>query len=340
VHGGSRSSPVAPASGYPIDVTLLALVFPACSRVAALLPAGVLPGDPPATADTVPPAAPAPAAIESVDPNRIERIAVGESTTCVVRGDGTTQCRGKLPLARVALGGPPDVSDHEVCTRGAGRYRCLRKGIDRVYPTAFVELTRGAGAPCGRDGDGGVYCFYGQDEDGATLRPVELPGKAVRVVADGFREYALLDDGRLFGWDPYDAMLKSPPVHLVDEGVVEIDATYLWTCWRTDDDVVCRGEGKARKVRGLDHPDQLTVGRLHACVLQGGVPWCWGDGRFGQLGQIGRRRSSRESAVRVEGIEDAVSIDAGDDHTCVLLDSGDVSCWGRNNAGQVAGLFP
>lgn len=286
-----------------------------------------------------PPAAPAPEVVApAADPNRIEQIAVGESTTCVVRGDGTTQCRGKLPLPRTVLGGPPAVSDHQVCARWDGRERCLRPGIDQVRPTPFVELAHGAGAPCGRDSTGAVFCFYGQTESDAELRQVELPHPAVRVVADAFREYALLDDGTLVTWDPYEAMFRSPRVTEVDRGVVEIDGTYLWTCWRSAEAVSCRGEGKARRIRGMTRPEQLTVGRKHACALEDGIPWCWGDSAFGQLG---RRRSSREVAVAIEGIESAASIDAGDDHTCVLLrESGDLSCWGRNQAGQVAGVFP
>ena len=31
----------------------------------------------------------------------------------------------------------------------------------------------------------------------------------------------------------------------------------------------------------------------------------------------------------------AVSIDAGEDHTCAIIDDGSIKCWGRNYYGQI-----
>ncbi|MEZ4300570.1 MAG: RCC1 domain-containing protein, partial [Polyangiaceae bacterium] len=36
--------------------------------------------------------------------------------------------------------------------------------------------------------------------------------------------------------------------------------------------------------------------------------------------------------VLVKGMEDAVSVTAGDSHVCVARKTGHVACWGRNDA--------
>ena len=79
----------------------------------------------------------------------------------------------------------------------------------------------------------------------------------------------------------------------------------------------------------------LAVGSEHACaVLSGGSIACWGDGQEGQLGD-GSRTLAASRPVRVAGISDATSVAAGFSHTCALLTSGTVECWGGNESGQL-----
>ena len=52
----------------------------------------------------------------------------------------------------------------------------------------------------------------------------------------------------------------------------------------------------------------------------------------------GHKRKDVPTLTNVKGSNgyDAVSLAFGDRHACALLDDGDVVCWGRNNAGQLA----
>jgi alpha-tubulin suppressor-like RCC1 family protein len=83
------------------------------------------------------------------------------------------------------------------------------------------------------------------------------------------------------------------------------------------------------------------LGFLHGCArLAGGEVRCWGDNFYGQLGDglpfdAGTRLESSNRPVPVPGIDDAVSIGAGNSHTCVVRSTGQVLCWGNNNAGQL-----
>jgi alpha-tubulin suppressor-like RCC1 family protein len=66
---------------------------------------------------------------------------------------------------------------------------------------------------------------------------------------------------------------------------------------------------------------------------------CWGGGSFGQLGN-GRSSTTNDAyrtdtPVPVQGVTSATRISAGYDHTCAVLESGEITCWGLDNAGQL-----
>lgn len=90
----------------------------------------------------------------------------------------------------------------------------------------------------------------------------------------------------------------------------------------------------------LDPVQQLVAGNNHTCVLlQSGLVYCWGDNQFGQLG-YGRTDNLGDGEavtsfgyVTLGGL--ATLIAAGGDHTCAILQSGAVRCWGRNDFGQL-----
>ncbi|QIG45096.1 hypothetical protein G5V58_22095 [Nocardioides anomalus] len=84
----------------------------------------------------------------------------------------------------------------------------------------------------------------------------------------------------------------------------------------------------------------LTAGADHSCAIVGtGEVRCWGAGNRGQLGQgstadVGDDPGESTVPVAV-GTGRAVSIAAGADHTCAVLDTGQLRCWGRNDHGQL-----
>jgi alpha-tubulin suppressor-like RCC1 family protein len=79
----------------------------------------------------------------------------------------------------------------------------------------------------------------------------------------------------------------------------------------------------------------VVVGHDHVCMLTtaGGVK-CWGDNAFGKLGD--GTFTSSTSPVSVVGLGSGVmAISVGDQHTCALLNTGAVRCWGQNDLGQL-----
>ncbi|MBK8256715.1 MAG: DNRLRE domain-containing protein [Polyangiaceae bacterium] len=79
----------------------------------------------------------------------------------------------------------------------------------------------------------------------------------------------------------------------------------------------------------------LAAGYLHTCAVRnGGEVHCWGGNGSGQLGH-GGGVFVYTAPVKVVGLTDAVSVAAGDGHTCALRATGEVACWGGNFYGQL-----
>jgi alpha-tubulin suppressor-like RCC1 family protein len=80
----------------------------------------------------------------------------------------------------------------------------------------------------------------------------------------------------------------------------------------------------------------ISVGPYHACgLVTSGRAYCWGRGNWGQIGDGGVQTTDRLAPVAVAGGQSYVSIHAATNHTCALLASGAVDCWGLNSDGQL-----
>lgn len=88
---------------------------------------------------------------------------------------------------------------------------------------------------------------------------------------------------------------------------------------------------------------QLASGEYHTCaLLNSGQVRCWGSNEFGQLGHeniipVGNKASPYSFIFQAGSVDlggFAIEIAAGKNHTCALLDTGKVRCWGANQQGQ------
>jgi alpha-tubulin suppressor-like RCC1 family protein len=88
-------------------------------------------------------------------------------------------------------------------------------------------------------------------------------------------------------------------------------------------------------VAGLTGISSIATGGEHTCALTsaGGVT-CWGWNNKGQLGD--GTTTDRAMPTSVTGLSGPVSaISAGGRHTCALMASGGVECWGYGEYGQL-----
>lgn len=83
----------------------------------------------------------------------------------------------------------------------------------------------------------------------------------------------------------------------------------------------------------------IIAGGVHTCVISAdGAAKCWGWNRYGQVGAGQACGSICTVPTQVVGLTSGVlALDAGDLHTCAIIDGDSLKCWGDDELGQVGG---
>jgi len=203
----------------------------------------------------------------------------------------------------------------------------------KLAPT--VLLAAGDAHTCVITAAGAVRCWgdnaYGQlgygsvtrigdNEPPSTAGDVSLGGVPVQIVAGGAHTCALLENGAVRCWG--DSMY----------GQLGYGNTT-----RIGDDETPASAGDVNV--GLP-AIQIAIGVAHSCVVTvtGGVR-CWGDSMYGQLGYGNKLVIGDDETPASVGDVDlggtATAVAVGTAHTCALMSTGAVRCWGDNMYGQL-----
>ncbi|MBI3812816.1 MAG: hypothetical protein HY283_11555 [Nitrospirae bacterium] len=111
-------------------------------------------------------------------------------------------------------------------------------------------------------------------------------------------------------------------------------------CWGANDQAQLANLSKRSSSTPLTTPvgpaTQIAAGRSHTCArLINGAVVCWGDNRTSQTG-VQRPSLARPSLpVVVPNITQAISVAAGEEHSCAVQEDGQLLCWGDNHFGQL-----
>jgi hypothetical protein len=237
-------------------------------------------------------------------------------------------------------------------------------GVGSARAASVTALSAGGQHTCALLAGGAVECWgagdQGQLGDGlmsgsATPVPVSGISEAIAISAGGQYSCALLAAGTVECWgdDKYselgDGAATDSPTPVPVPGIGEaaaLSAGGIYACvFLSSGPVECWGElnyeGEASSatpapVSGLSGPAALSAGGFHACALfEVGTVECWGDDSFGELGDGTVSASLTLTPVPVSGIGEAVALSAGGFHSCALLTSGMVECWGADDSGQL-----
>ena len=234
----------------------------------------------------------------------VQAITTGENHTCALSIVGEIWCWGNNTEGQLGIG-ITDMQPIPVYVAGMG--------------SGNLAIQAGMRFTCATTGSSTVKCWgenwAGQLGDGSQTRaltPVEVTGLPASVTNLGAG----------------------------DSHTCVVLATQGLMCWGSNSfGQLGNGESAVRlqpvDVAGLTNGIQMIVsGGLHSCALTtGGAVMCWGNNKFGQLGD-GTTVDS-VAPVNVWGLNDEVTaITAGGFHTCAIFREA-VRCWGYNEAGQV-----
>ncbi len=241
-------------------------------------------------------------------------VATGGSHACHLRSDGTVLCFGINMFGILGVGDTVSRGDHEVPTTLVGL------GDERAK-----YIAAGSAHTCGAMDNGSLRCWgnnaFGQlgntDDNRDNIGDNELPISRAAVT------------------------FASPVVHVAAGG--------LHTCVVLENgDVSCFGDNRRGQLgasgatgtrwQGPLAAAQVATGDHHTCVLsrEGGVR-CFGANDNGQCGN-GTLIDVIENPLDVPELNlgaRAVQVAAGSVHTCAVLETGSVRCWGQNSWGQL-----
>lgn len=315
--GGSWAPAPAPRRGGPSARRTPVAWLVAVVAVVALLALGALGALPHRTPD-----APGPAPTSPVD--RLDAtVDLGDSHTCRVGPGGGVQCWGDNSSAQLGIG---------IRSRGSTTPVDVL-GLD----VPVVAVSAGGAHTCALAEAGDVWCwgenYAGQLGDGSRWPsglPVAVRGlhDAVGLAAGASHTCAVTRAGGVRCWGADSEGQLGAGRVLPTEADPPFSPTPV--------DVV-----------GLPEPvASVSAGAYHTCaVTVGGSVWCWGDNGVGQLGDgatLSLEASPPAPRVPVQAVGPAQVTDvaAGLTHTCALTASGEVSCWGANDQGQLGDGTP
>jgi len=289
--------------------------------------------------------------------NDVATVAVSGGHNCVLTKGGGVKCWGGNRNGQL----------------GDGSITNRNTPVDVVgLSSGVVAIAAGGGQTCALTMAGGIKCWgsnrYGQLGDGTTLdrsTPVDVTGLSIGMAAvevGNLHVCALSASGEIKCWGRNDqgqlgdgsTADKTAPTNVVGLGneIADIAAGHSYTCILTTVGAVkCwgfnsygqLGDGSATNrttptdVVGLGSDvANIATGSAHTCVLtKGGEVKCWGNNYYGEVGD-GTTQNIRFTPVDVVGLGSGiVTVAAGGSHTCALITTGGVKCWGANYLDQL-----
>jgi len=253
---------------------------------------------------------------------RASSVTTGASHTCALLNTGSVRCWGEGRAGQLGYGNHYKIGDDETPASAGnvnvgGTVSQISAGREHTCALLSTGAVRCWGA--GQLGYGNTD-HVGDDETPASAGDVSVGGPVTQVAAGGRHTCALLSTGAVRCWgEAFAGQLGYGDTDQVGDDETPASASDV-------------------NVGAL--VIQIEAGDRHTCVLLStGAVRCWGSGNDGRLGYgnettIGDNEAPATAGnVNVGGT--VVQIAAGDEHTCALLDTGRVRCWGRGQFGRL-----
>lgn len=286
----------------------------------------------------------------------VPAIGAGAGHTCALSTTGGVKCWGAGTLGRLGNG---DTVDQPIPVDVTG----LDTGVVAIdagpYHTCAV-LASGA-VRCWGMGDDGQLGNNDTSDQSVPVDVIGLSGEVTALAAGDSHTCALMTSGAVKCWGSGAlgqlgngsnvARLQPVNVTNLDGGAAAITAGNYHTCaLMANGGVKCWGYGTYGQLGNSETSNQLvpvdvaglesdvlsvTAGDSHTCALMSsGAAKCWGNGNSGRLGN--NDVVNQLVPVGVDGLTSGLlSVAGGGLHSCAVLSSGGVKCWGYGFSGQL-----
>lgn len=291
---------------------------------------------------------------------RFRRVASGHESpathTCGVTVSGDAYCWGSNERGRLGA--------------GQERFHATPQPIPELK---FTAVSTGLWHSCGVTTENAAYCWGGNflgalgngtETDAQAPTPVSgnLPFAAISA-GESFT-CALTPPGRAYCWgtnregqlgigtldrrghrvpEPVQGALTFRSISAGAAHACGVTSAGVAYCWGNNaSGQLGTGDTTAHaaptQVVGSSRFRSVSAGGGHSCgITTEGAAYCWGRNASGQLGNGGggNREDSRATPAAVAGGLTFRSVSAGLDHTCGVVTSGEVYCWGLNDHAQL-----
>jgi alpha-tubulin suppressor-like RCC1 family protein len=247
--------------------------------------------------------------------SRVAAITAGSAHSCALLASGTVSCWGR--------GGAGQLGD--------GTFASASLTPVAVHSLSFVTaIVAGANHVCALPAGGSPKCWgrggSGQLGNGANTNrstPVSVtglsaPAGAIAVVGGQLHACALLAAGieKCWGNNTAGAVGNGTSTTPVTTPATVVNLTNV------------------RSISAGGNP--TGTGYQHSCALvANGTARCWGNNASGELGNGTTNSGPVPSPVTVSSLTNAISISASEFHTCAVLATARVKCWGYNASGEL-----
>ena len=313
------------------------------------------------TATLIPTATPTPTPTPTPAPAPLTFASVnaGNFHTCGVTTGGAAYCWGQGGYGQMGDGSVKRIQTTPIAVSGGLMFASVSAGFDHTcgVTTSGVAYCWGQGR-FGRLGNGT------EDDQSA---PVPLSGGLTFASVSAGRDHScgVTTDGAAYCWG-YGASGKlgdgirpghtqtTPLAVLGGLIFASVSAGFDHTCGVTTSVAAyCWGEGGSSQLGDKDETNQspststtpslvsdgltfasVSAGEQYTCgVPTDGGAFCWGQDRFGRLGNGTEGRRYRPTAV--SGRLAFASVSASKSHTCGVTTSGAAYCWGGGDVGRL-----
>lgn len=272
----------------------------------------------------------------------VTHVSLSTGNACARVANGAVHCWGARDLVRAGS---------STFDAGDNPYEPVRHPTHEELVSDSASVSVGVGFACVTTATGTVSCWgsngslaLGRGATADSLAPPELvtlrTTTAKAIVAGSGRAFAITTGGDVVSWG------GSTQYGSVPWGSGTQYAGHVFLLGRdTSEDP----DGVPSLIPGLRHVRAVATGSIHSCAVIGRDVTCWGANDQGQLGRgtydpfdylpepsnlrfVANDASDANDAGDQDDVPSKVAI--GDGHTCAVMGSGRIYCWGNTmNAG-------